>query len=414
MLRSLIHRPKGMISELLADFDLAEEAARLAGEPQTEINVIIARGNTLGLIKRLEDGKREIRRGLERAKGIGWEFGIAAAEAGLACIWMVEGKLDQAVEYYDRSLPVLEKGGPAFVVMLSCASRAWLHEYQLEYEGTERVLNLVKKREQEEGAIYFRFMSVYIGGLALANRGRISEAVASLEWIRRVAELNDERIWLPRLPNALGWIRREMQDLEGALRLDTEGVRLARELGCREGEANSHVNLGHDYVMLGELPRALEQLEEAERIYNRDVWNRWRYYIRLQGERASYWIARGDLKQAARHADICLEKARSTLSRKHWAWAHKLRGDIAMLDERAPDAWIEYQTAMSILDGFPCPFIEWRILLAASKAARALHDAAAADDLRRRARHTAQTLADSVKEAPLRGQFLGSQVIREL
>jgi len=60
--------------------------------------------------------------------------------------------------------------------------------------------------------------------------------------------------------------------------------------------------------------RAYEHLEEAARIFDRDVWNRWRYNIRLQAERASYWIGRGDLKQAAAHAAASPESAKTTLT----------------------------------------------------------------------------------------------------
>ena len=414
MLRSQIHHPKGMVAELLADFDLAEESARLAGDAHLEISVILARANTLLFIKRIEEADREARRGLDLAQHLDWEFGIAAAEGSLANVALVLGNLDEAEGYYERAVPVVEQGGPAPVVMGICATRAWLHEYQLEYAKAERMLSVVKKREQEEGAVNFRFMYSYINGLSLANQGRVGEGLASLEWIWRVAEMNQEKFWLPRLPNALGWVRRELLDMEEALRLDAEGARLGRDLQCQEGEANSHVNLGHDYIAVGELGRALEHLDEAERVYNSDVWNRWRYFIRLQGERAGYWIARGDLKQATHHADICREKARSTRSRKHWAWAHKLRGDIAMLEERAPNARAEYQTAISILDGFPCPFIEWKILLAASRAASALHEGSAADELRRRSRHVARALADSVREGALRERFLTAKAVRDI
>jgi tetratricopeptide (TPR) repeat protein len=154
--------------------------------------------------------------------------------------------------------------------------------------------------------------------------------LSDLREVHRHAELNGDRFWIPRVPNALGWLHRELLDLETALKWDGEGVRIAHEMRCDEAEANSHVNLGHDYLALGEPARAWEHLEEAARIFERDVWNRWRYNLRLQAERASYWISRGDLKQAASYAAASLEQSKATLSRKHWAWAHKLFGDIAV------------------------------------------------------------------------------------
>ena len=40
--------------------------------------------------------------------------------------------------------------------------------------------------------------------------------------------------------------------VETALRLDGAGAQLAREMDTAEAEANSQVNLGHDYLLLGE------------------------------------------------------------------------------------------------------------------------------------------------------------------
>jgi len=120
------------------------------------------------------------------------------------------------------------------------------------------------------------------------------------------------------------------------------------------------------------------------------------------------------LKQAAAHATAALESGKKTLSRKHWAWAHKLLGDIALLEDRAPDARHEYGRALSILEGHACPIIEWKILLAAADAARRLHQGSSADDLRARARGLVQSLAESVTEARLRERFLGAKAIRDI
>src|SRR5262249_1525299 len=148
--------------------------------------------------------------------------------------------------------------------------------------------------------------------------------------------------WLPRLPNTLGWLHRELYDTETALRLDAESVRQGREFGSLEAEANAHVNLGHNYLILGEPVRAFEHLKEAARLLDQDVWFRWRYNLRLQAELASYWITRGDLHAAASHATASLQGAEATLSRKHLAWAHKLLGDIAVLEDRAEEGQRRY------------------------------------------------------------------------
>jgi tetratricopeptide (TPR) repeat protein len=133
---------------------------------------------------------------------------------------------------------------------------------------------------------------------------RLSEAMSILREAMRLAELNGERHFLPRLPNMLGWLHGELYDLETAVRLDAESARLGREFGAAEAEANAQVNLSHDYLELGDPACAFEHLQAAKRLFDQDVWFRWRYYLRLQAELARYWITRGDLKAAASHADV--------------------------------------------------------------------------------------------------------------
>ena len=78
---------------------------------------------------------------------------------------------------------------------------------------------------------------------------------------------------------------------------------------------------------------------------DQDVWFRFQYNVRLQAELASYWIVRGDLKAAVSHAKRALQGAKATRFRKHVAWAHKLMGDIAGLEERVEDGQRHYGTA---------------------------------------------------------------------
>ena len=150
-----------------------------------------------------------------------------------------------------------------------------------------------------------------------------------------------------------------------ALRLDTEAVQMAREFGDVEAECNSHINAAHDHLALGQPARVLEHLRQAEQLSSADVWFRWVYYPRLQAELASYWIAQGDLKQAGLHAAVSLDGKNP----KRRAWAKKLQGDIAMLEDRIEDAERDYGAAVRVMDQFPCPTIEWQILKAAAELA---------------------------------------------
>jgi hypothetical protein len=96
------------------------------------------------------------------------------------------------------------------------------------------------------------------------------------------------------------------------------------------------------------------------------------------------------------------------------AWARKLLGDIAMLDDRPQDARRELSAALAVLDRHRCPTIEWRVLQSAAAAAAAIEGDAARDELRARAAAVVRSLADSIRNPQLRTTFLGSKQIRDL
>src|SRR4029077_17309290 len=113
------------------------------------------------------------------------------------------------------------------------------------------------------------------------------------------------------------------------------------------------------------------------------------------------WIARGNLKGAEAHATTALARAQATLSRKHVAWARKLVGDIAVLEERFADGWREYEAALAVRQHHRCPTIEWKILLAAAMA-HSSRDASLAENYRGRCQAVIGSLGDSITDMPLR------------
>jgi tetratricopeptide (TPR) repeat protein len=413
MLLGEIHMMLAQWDEARAGFARAEDAAREGDDLQGQIAAMYAEASAFNVSKQRDRAGQLAFRALDMSRQAGFGAGVATAEALLGALAVMSGDLAEADRYYERSLPILRRTGPPSIALGACVVPSLLHEWRLDHAKLEELLEWVRPRLGQTGRLnvyHYRYTSA----LALANQGRLSSALSELLDVARVMELNGERFYLARVPNALGWLHRELFDMEAALRFDRDGVRVAREMGSDEAEANSHVNLGRDYLELGEPARAHDHLEEAARIFDRDDWYRWRYKLRLENERAGYWIARGDLKQATSHATAALESGKQTLSRKHWAWAHKLLGDIALLEDRAPDARHEYEQALSILHGHACPIVEWKILLAASDAARRLHANSTADDLRARARRVVQSLAESVSEMPLRERFLAAKPIRDL
>ncbi len=409
-----LHMTLSQFEDAAADFGRAEKAAHDCGNQENEVSAICDSARANFYLKRLGETIEQGHRALELARTTGSDVCVASAELVLGQERLCVGALPEAAEYFDRVVPVLKSEGTPIQALDAVTSAGLIHLWRLDYHEAHRIFDWAVQRSRELGVCLLILRSLWFKSMTLGNQGRLSDAMSTLKEGIRLAELNGERFMLSRFPNTLGWIHREAQDLESALRLDTENVALAREMGFAEGEANSLVNLGHDYLSLGEAGRAFEHLQEAATIYQQDVWYRWRYNTRLQAELARYWIIRGSLGPATHHATACLTAAEASQSHKYTAWAHKVLGDIASLEDRVEDARREYEIALKIVDAHPCPTTLWRILIARADLASKLKDSAAADELRGRARKVVEGLVDSVREEPLRQTFLKSKAIREL
>jgi tetratricopeptide (TPR) repeat protein len=340
--------------------------------------------------------------------------GIASAELVLASQRLCLGELDVVERLFAHAIPVLQDAGLQRQALEGVLLSAALHTWRQEYEDAHRILAVAINSARELGVGYAIVGAHFFQGMALGNEGRLGDALESLNEARRLAELNQEKYWLPRLPNTFAWLYRELGDPEKSHRLNLENVGLAQEFGMLEGEANAHVNLAGDYLHLGEPARAHDHLQKAEAIFEQDVWYRWRYNIRLKSEYARYWITRGDLASARASAEASKEAARAHGDRKYAAWARALLAEIAFLEDDVDTARSCLEKAIGILAKFACPTIAWKVLAQRAKLAARVGEAAVADEFRGRARETVKNLADSVPDDNVRIRFLKSRSVTQL
>jgi DNA-binding winged helix-turn-helix (wHTH) protein/tetratricopeptide (TPR) repeat protein len=399
--------------EAIRNFVLAETAAARVGGIESEVTAICGKAGALFSLRRLGEMQTEVSRALELARQSHSEVGVAAAETMLALERMQAGDLTAAGQALDDAIPALEKASPSLAALDAISFRGFLHAWRLEYDGAEKRTASAVGQARELGTCYHLVGNLFVRGMALGNHGDLGLALATFQDGLRLAELNGERFYFPRMINTLAWVYREIQDFDASLRLDREGVNLAQEMEAPDGEIHARLNLATTHLLLGEPAKAFDQMERAAEVLSQGQLFHWRQVLRLEEVRAAYWIARGNLKGAEAHATAALDQAQATLSRKHMAWAHKLLGDIAALEERLADAQREYEAALSVLQHHRCPTIEWKILLAVATA-HSSRDASLAEHYRERCQALIGSLADSITDKPLCQVFLGSEVVRSL
>jgi tetratricopeptide (TPR) repeat protein len=289
-----------------------------------------------------------------------------------------------------------------------------LHFFQSEYELAEPVLTegLALARELRDSLMIL--IDLFFLGLGRGNRGRMSDALATLHEAMAVGRRNGDRFWLPRVPNGIGWVHRELQDFERALAWDQQGLEIARECDVVEAEANSLINLGCDFAHLGEEPKTLPIFREVEACFHRDEWFRWRYNLRLQAGASEYWLSQGDPEKAEAHAKRLLEEAASREVRKYVVTAYKLLAEAAMARGELADAEVKLAAALDQLCRYPAPLVAWKTYVVLGRLRRQMGDRESVRWAFTQAASIVGEIAANVRDEGLRATFLNSTAVREV
>ena len=399
----------GAWDKSITEFKLAEKVAREEDNIAGIIFSHCALANGFVSNKELAKGRKYGQKALESANSINFDIGAASAESVLALERCCIGELDEAIQYFDRAIPVLREKGSPIEAILGISFRGFIHEWRLEYDKLNQVCSWALDQSKEIGSALGIFQNLWTLGMGYGNYGHMSKALDTLFEVQKLLELVDDQSGLRRVPNSLGWLYSELQDFESALYWNKLSLDYCQKEPEAEPEANTKVNLARDYLTLGELELAFENLKSATKLFEEDIWFRWRYNIRLHLEWGRYWIARDDLKLANHHANISLQEAERTLSRKYVVWGNNLLGDIALLEDKLEDAQNHFNIAFNILNHYPCPIVERRLLNSAIDLAKKMKDGHKSEQLFSRKQAVIKSLADSIYEKKLRKTFLSSR-----
>lgn len=390
----------------ILDFTLAAEAAARLGNAEAQIDALCGAAFGAGLLKRTA----EMRARAEQAMAVADATAASSAKAEgiLGYERLLAGDLTVARTHLERARPALLQEGAFSQAAFVTGTIGFLYDLQSEYVRADMLFaEAMGDRMRVASACADVLRMRWMRGMALANQGRISDALQTLHEGMLMGEINGERYWRSRIPNTVGWIYSQLLDPETALQYNLDGIVAGQQAGMPEVEANSHINLSNAYTALGDLTLAWRHLSEGQRILNREGdWLKWRFTIRLELENANYWLARRDYVKARASATLALAKAQPVLARKHTAWAHKLLADIDLLEGNPESAATECATALEIITHYPCPLIEWKVLLAARQAALLCGDSDHAQRTLSHARGSLAVVAESIRDLKLRQRFL--------
>jgi tetratricopeptide (TPR) repeat protein len=382
--------------------------------PEKQAAALNALALTFFFAHRLEEMEARANEAVAAAKQAGSEKLRSQTMALMALKHLCYGEVDIAKPMLDELVEKARAINHKPALAAGLVWRGCLYFFQTEYERAIEVEIEGRQLTSELRDGFLLLTSMFFLGLSRANLGRMSEALTTLHEAIDMARRNGDLFWHPRIPNCIGWIHRELQDFDAALKFDEEGLEVGHRHHVLEAEANSLINLGIDYTHAGRSEETVSAFHKVRDIFERDAWFRWRYNIRLHAAMAEHSLHEGDTVRAREITERLLEIATKCEVHKYIAFAHKLSAQIALAEGDSVKAEAEFATALDELRNYPVPVLAWKIYAELARLKSSNGDSAAAREAFSKATEIVNHIASQVNDESLREQFLSSAAVCEV
>jgi tetratricopeptide (TPR) repeat protein len=376
-----VHQRRGRVWLLLAKYQeaIAEsqrmlEVARAAGDRHGEGEALVDlalehymtfASENMPLTKRLAEEALAI------AEQTGDHPVLAKARTYLAFLDQVEGNLVSADRFLEESLRISEAEG----LKESIAQNVMWLSAHAEWRGDfPRAIQLAQKASAAAAEIhdgFFELMAIAFGCLAEGGAGHYAEALELINDGLTKARDRNAAFFQGRLGNSLGWVYQELGDFRRAHEHDRESADLGQRIKNANVEVSATINLGLDYLNLGEPRKALALLEATQTRVDKLAFgaHRWRWSIHTAVYLAEVLRALDEPERALVQVEPALLEARRTGSMKYVGMCHALRGELQMTGRQWSDAEGGLREALEIAQRIGYPKLLWQ---AADGLARAL------------------------------------------
>jgi predicted ATPase len=265
-----IYAGKGAVHFLLSEFRASIEAhqrllevARQLGDRHKEAEALYQIGFGFHRSHEFEKALKFSRQAQALALEIGNQNILAASLFVIAFVHAVTGKLDEATHGLEEALRVSrvagEKGREGFNLNLLGQLYNWKGEYKQGLQLLEQGFTIGHEQDLPLIVIHILWHS----GLAHGGKGEYAAAMAALHDALTLSDRLGDKVFKCRSLNTLGWVYGEIYNLEAAIRYNREGAEVSYKVGDPEIIRNAEINLGDDYLLLGDFEQAQRYLEKV-------------------------------------------------------------------------------------------------------------------------------------------------------
>jgi tetratricopeptide (TPR) repeat protein len=195
------------------------------------------------------------------------------------------------------------------------------------------------------------------------SAGHYAQARSMLHEDMATAKERRNTFFVGRLTNTLGWFSRDFGAVAQAVELDHESLELGRVSRIANVEISALINLGFDYLALGQYEPAFAALNPTlERVQHEAFGvHQWRWQMRLLIGLAEVHYAVGAYEHALRTVEEGLQQAQATGSHKYVANARALQGKILIALGRREAGGRALQRAFRLVKRLRSPSLTYPI-----------------------------------------------------
>jgi tetratricopeptide (TPR) repeat protein len=422
--RGQSHMGVGAIEAAANGFRRAVELSRRHGMTHFERDALVSLAYLMYMWPSSEEADRTLEQGLARARETqdkGLESTILST---MSLRSMVYKRHRGNQEVLDAEPIALESGDPRSILGSRLIRSIWerhLGRPRKTVELTEGMIELLKTSYN----INITSNVIWIRGVALAEIGRIDEAVATLTEGVEICERYGALYRLDTLYNCLGYCYGEIYQLEQARELNTKAEELSRMLmvkhpfGRRQwahGLGEAVMGLTENLFDQGDEDTAwqrLKSLEEESRSADFDM-NRYQWESRLNLLAAQILLRRNDLGAAEAVIEKNLESVRRQHMKKREGSFLRLLGEVQRRRNEHERAATTLNEAVRILTEVENPRQVWQAHHSLASTLEGMKRSSEAREQWGRAATVIQNSANALSDRGLREGVLKAQPIREI
>jgi class 3 adenylate cyclase/tetratricopeptide (TPR) repeat protein len=424
--RITLYAGKGAVHFLLSEFRASIEAhqrllevARQCGDRHKEAEALYQIGFGFFFAHEFEKSLEFSHQAQALASEIGNQNILAASLYVIAHVHAVTGKLDEAAHGFEAALRVSREAGDKGHEGFNLFMLGQLYSWKGEYEQSLRLLEQGFAIGHAHDLQFIVIRHLWQRGLSYGGQGEYAAALTSLQDALVLSDRLGAKVYKCRVLNSLGWVYGELYNLEAAIRYNQEGAEASYQIGDPEIIRNAEINLGDDYLLLGDLEQAQRYLENVYRdTQQRGPWGeeymKWRYAQHLYHSLGELWLARGDAARALEFADGCLKLAEPTVSRKNLVKGWRLKGQALLAQSQGEEAEAALARALTIAREIGNPPQLWKTYQALGALYEWQADPGRARAAYRSAIEVIEEVAARLQNQELRRTFLQARPVQEL